>query len=306
MKPINITNAYYIKLGKNGLWEESSISESKLRIGWKHQEVSHINSGNWEHIREELEQELSDKGAVTRDLNALRIICESTSDDVWITFSRSRMWWCRVGSPVIGNDLVSKFRKLKGRWSDEDIHGNQLLINRLPGGLSKTQGFRGTVCRVGDIDALRRLLNNEPSPEYQEIEESRKLLNRSVEKGLRNLHWKDFETFVDLLFRASGWRRLSMLGENMKFADLELEDAITGDCYQVQIKSEATLSDFEKYSAEFDNEGYRKLYFVVHSPSSNLKRIKEHRPDVELILPNRLSEMAVNLGLVEWLMCHIK
>jgi len=97
-----------------------------------------------------------------------------------------------------------------------------------------------------------------------------------------------------------------MLGENMKFADLELEDAITGDRYQVQIKSEATLSDFEKYSAEFDNEGYRKLYFVVHSPSRNLQRIKEHRSDVELILPNRLSEMAVNLGLVEWLMCRIK
>ena len=306
MQRINFDNAYYIKLGRYGEWEKSSISESKLRIGWPQQDLSDINHGRWEVIREQISRELSDKGAATRDLNALRLICESTSQDVWITFHASRLWWCRVGAARILEDHISKYREVLGIWSDADIHGNLLLINRIPGDLSKIQGFRGTACRVKEVETLQRVLNDEPSPEYNEIEDSRRALIQSVEKGIRRLHWKDFETFVDLLFRQSGWRRLSILGETMKYADLELEDPITRDRYQVQVKSRATLADFKSYWNDFDGRGYRKLYFVVHSPDPSLAQSRGHSPNVELVLPHRLSEMAVDLGLVNWLMNRIK
>ena len=92
----------------------------------------------------------------------------------------------------------------------------------------------------------------------------------------------------------------------MRFADLELEDPITSDRYQVQIKSAATLEDFERYSQEFDGKGYRRLYFVVHSPGKKLRRFRNERSSVELVLPERLSEMIVELGLVKWLMDRIK
>ena len=97
-----------------------------------------------------------------------------------------------------------------------------------------------------------------------------------------------------------------MLGETMKFVDLELEDPITHDQYQVQVKSRATLADFESYSRRFNSVAYRKLYFVVHTPEQGLAAVQGGSEDVELILPDRLSEMAVRLGLVEWLMSHIK
>jgi hypothetical protein len=131
-------------------------------------------------------------------------------------------------------------------------------------------------------------------------------LIKSVENGIRKLHWKDFETFVDLVFRESGWRRLSMVGGTMKFTDLELEDPITRDKYQVQIKSQATWEDFERYATQFNRQLHRKLYFVVHSPDKKLATLNELPHDVELILPNQLSEMVVRLGLVDWLMSHIK
>lgn len=306
MERISFQQAFYIKLGESGTWEKSSIGESKLRIGWPQQNLSDINSGNWQKIKEELSGESANKGVVTRDLNALRLICESTPEDVWITFYRSRMWWCRPGSSAIGEDDISKFRQAEGQWSDTDINGNRLLISWLPGDLSKIQGFRGTACRVREIDTLTRILNDKPSPECREIERSRESLVRAVEKGLRKLHWKDFETFVDLLFRASGWRRLSMLGETMKFVDLELEDPITGDRYQVQVKSSATQQEFQRYSDEFEGQEFRKLYFVVHSPDKQLLAAESQRQDVELILPAKLSQMAVDLGLVGWLMHRIK
>lgn len=96
-----------------------------------------------------------------------------------------------------------------------------------------------------------------------------------------------------------------MLGATMKYADLELEDPITHDKYQVQIKSSAQLADFEEYSNQFNGRGYRKLYFVVHSPDAKLAT-QTGTTEIELILPERLSEMAVELGLVDWLMQHIK
>ena len=299
-------NAYYIKLGRTGKWEESSISEGKLRIGWSQQTTEDINQGRWEVIRKQMEDDNPDKGAVTRDLNALQLICHSTQDDIWITFFSSRLWWCRVGRNKIFQDKISKYRRLKKGWSDRDIHGNVLLINRISGRLSKIQGFRGTACRAKEIDDLRRLINDESSAEYTAIADCKKTLIKTVEQGLKRLHWKDFETFIDLLFRQSGWRRLTTVGETMKYVDLELEDPITHDQYQVQVKSHARVSDLKEYSDQFSAAGYRKLYFVVHTPDTKLLHYNPEKANVELLLPSRLAEMAVDLGLVNWLMSKIR
>lgn len=306
MNKIDFKNAYYIKLGWGGIWEESSISEGKLRIGWGQQTTEDINQGRWDVIRKQLEKGNSNKGAVTRDLNALKAICQSTEDDIWITFYSSKLWWGRVVGNSILEDNISKYRIVKEGWSDQDIDGNVLLINRISGRLAKIQRFQGTSCRVYTRDDLRRLINNEPSAEYTAIADCKKTLIKEVEKGLKRLHWKDFETFIDLLFRQSGWRRLSMVGKTMKYVDLELEDPITHDQYQVQVKSHANVSDLKEYSDKFSAADYRKLYFVVHTPDSKLLHHKPEKENVELLLPSHIAEMAVNLGLLNWLMSKIK
>ena len=306
MEQVDFKKAFYIKLGRGGKWEQSSISESKLRIGWGRQDVQDINRGDWEKIQEQLRQESTHRGVTTRDLNALRLISESTSEDLWITFSQGTMWWCKLGGKEILQNDKSKYRQVDGKWSNQDVRGEILEINSIPGVLSKIQAFRGTVCRVRELETLKRLVNALPSLEYNEIAEYEMALVKGVEKGIKKLYWKDFETFVDLIFRGSGWRRLSMLGGTMKFTDLELEDPITGDKYQVQIKSQATWEQFENYATQFNPQLHRKLYFVVHTPDKKLAALQEQPQDVELILPSRLSEMVVNLGLVGWLMSHIK
>jgi hypothetical protein len=307
MEKVHSKRAYYIKLGRGGEWEQSSISGSMLRIGWGKQDARDINRGNWDKIKQQLIQESKGKqGVATRDLNALWWISESTSEDLWVTFSQGTLWWCRLGPKGIFEDDISKYRRVDGQWLNKDVHGNSLAINSIPGDLSKIQGFRGTVCRVRELDTLRRLVNDEPSNEYNEIQKRNRALTDSVAKGIRKLHWKDFETFVDLVFRGSGWRRLSMLGGAMKTTDLELEDPITRDQYQVQVKSQASREDFESFSKVSDQGLHRKRYFVVHTPDPRLAAFQEQPPDVELILPGRLSDMGVRLGLVDWLLNHIK
>lgn len=303
---IKFTNAFFVKLGKEGMWEKSSIEESKIRIGWKSQNIKDINHKKWEKIRRELGSEIANKGSATKDFNALRNICESNQKDIWITFYASKLWWTRVGEETIYEDVISKYRKISAPWSHCDINGNELLINNLPGSLTKTQGFRGTVCKVDDQGTLKRIINDSPSKIFNSIASTLDSLQISIEKAIKQLHWKDFETFVDLIFRGSGWRRISMLGEAMKFADIELEDPITHDKYQVQIKSTSTLKEFNTYVQQFSSEDYRKLFYVVHSPDENLSIHNDFPEYIGLIQTAELAKLSIDLGLTSWLLQRVK
>lgn len=310
MESIEFQNAYYIKLGKQGKWEQSSIEGNKARIGWGGQTLDDINERRWDVIGKQLIKAFSkngnsDNGAVTRDLNALKIFAESKSDDIWITFYESRLWWCRLKGPV-RSDEISKYRSLDWCWSDCDTKGNRLLVNQISGRLSKVQRFQGTICKVREKEDLHRLLNHEPSRAFKEIEAARENLITQIESGLRLLHWRDFETLIDLLFTNAGWRRLSVVGKTMKYVDMEYEEPITKELYQVQVKSAASLSDFKQYQEQFSPKGFKKLYFVVHSPSKNLVDCKPDSKKVELVLPERLAQMTVNLGLTDWLSKKIR
>jgi hypothetical protein len=121
MEPVEFKKAYYIKLGRGGECEQSSISESKLRIGWKGQDIRDINQKNWEKIRQQLAKgSKQNKGQLTRDWNAVREISESTSEDLWIAFSQNAMWWGKLSSQEMFQDDKSKYRLVSGNWSNED------------------------------------------------------------------------------------------------------------------------------------------------------------------------------------------
>jgi restriction endonuclease len=304
-EPIQIRRAFYIKLGRGGEWEADSLARNIMRIGWPNNSLEDINSGNWDAIEHRLRCDQPHQGTATRDVNALRDIVASTEEDIWITFHGSRLWWCRLAPSPVQADEISKFRRVAGAWSDCDASGRVLMTSDIPGLISQLQGFRGTVCAVRASEGLRRMLNAEPSSPYQAVTHAREVLIQEVGAALGELHWKDFETLVDLLFRQAGWRRLSVLGETMKYADLELEEPVTGDRYQVQIKSAANAPDFAKYRDRFAGRGFRKVFFVVHSPTAGLAR-EISTPEVELVLPARLAAMIVDAGLVSWILAKIR
>ncbi|HVP49132.1 MAG TPA: hypothetical protein VMT32_21210 [Bryobacteraceae bacterium] len=122
-----------------------------------------------------------------------------------------------------------------------------------------------------------------------------------IAHAIGNLHWKDFEILVDLVFRQAGWRRISQLGETMKYVDLELEEPVTRDRYQVQVKSRAGLAEFNDYATQFSPRGFRKLYFVVHTPSDDLAN-GSSLENVELVRRRELASMVLDGGLTRWLM----
>lgn len=296
---VQFANAYYIKLGTGGKWEKDSFSRGLLRFGWKHQSVADINAGQWDTIAAQL-QSNQKPGVATTDLNRLRDIAQSTSDDVWIAFSAAKLWWARLKGPV-REDSISKYRETVDGWHDKSVSGELLVLNELPGKLAMLQGFRGTACRVLERELLQRVLAGTRSALAESISARRQALAADLEKAIRELHWKDFETLVDLVFRHTGWERVSVLGQQAKGYDLELREPITDERYVVQIKSKANRAELDDTVSQFSPEDYRRVFFVVHTPSRDLEVSMDLPEHVQIVSPAQLAELALAAGLVQWL-----
>jgi hypothetical protein len=299
---VEFRNAFYIKLGRGGCWEADSIRSSRMRLGWRNQSLSDINAGRWDAIAEQLRNEQPDKPQVaTTDLNRLRDITLSTSEDLWITFHGAKLWWARLSPGTVEEDPISKYRVTLHDWRDTSLSGKLLVVNDLPGKIAQLQGFRGTVCRVLEHALLRRVLEGTRSDLASRIAHERTGLCQQLEVAIRELHWKDYETLVDLVFRNAGWVRVSILGQQANGYDLELREPITGDRYVVQVKSQATRADLDGAVRNFSESDYRKVFFVVHSPASNLVNAMDLPSHVELVDPSHLANLALDAGLSTWI-----
>ena len=86
----------------------------------------------------------------------------------------------------------------------------------------------------------------------------------------------------------------------MKYVDLELEDPITKDLYQVQVKASAGKQEFEEYAEQFTGLGYKELFFVVFKPDRSLLKLHNYPENVTLLTGQVLAELIIDLGLLNW------
>ncbi|MCI0483142.1 MAG: hypothetical protein L0Y78_01015 [candidate division NC10 bacterium] len=300
---MELSNASYIKLGRGGEWEAESIASGKLRFGWREQSISDINGGNWQVIEQQLREApwLPSASQKTRAINGLKLICLSTASDIWITFHQAKLWWARLSDNPVAEDPISKFRTTLDPWSDKNLQGKLLVASELPGKLAQLQAYRWTVCTVQHKDILQRVIEGVSSPKAQAIAHQRTLLAAQLAEAIKELHWKDFEILVDLVFRASGWIRVGVLGEQAKAYDLELREPITDDRYVVQVKSRAGLQELAEAAAQFSPDDYRRVFLVVHTPDAALAQAEDIPDHVELLPPKDLASRAIDAGLTSWI-----
>jgi hypothetical protein len=296
-------NAFYIKLGKGGAWESDAIKNSRLRFGWVKQSSADINNGNWATIEEQLrtDESIKNKQVATTSLNGLRKIAESTSEDIWITFHESKLWWVRLSDEPVKEDEISKYRTTLGHWQDKSLTGSLLFADALPGKIASLQGFRWTICNIKEPELLQRVIQGSRSELANLIAKNRFSLCQQLEVAITALHWKDYETLVDLIFRHSGWQRLSVLGQQAKGYDLLLSEPILNQKIIVQIKSQADCKDLENTVQLFSKDDYHKIFFVVHSPAPSLKQVTNIPDHVEIVDPGYLAKLALSAGLTDWI-----
>jgi hypothetical protein len=183
-------------------------------------------------------------------------------------------------------------------WSSKSVGGIPLTVDRLSGDLLKVQMFRGTICQVKAFDSLLRKLNDELLPEATVAEEAERALMEAIVGLMRRLTWQDFELLVELIFSASGWRRISRAGGTQKIVDLELVLPTTNERAFVQVKSEANTAGFKEYARRFaEANAYEWMFFVWHTGEVDEKEENGIKP----LGPKLLARMVLDTGLTSWL-----
>lgn len=299
--------ARYIKLGGGGEWEELCLKEGTLRLGYY--EVPHDLglTKNKEAIRDMFVRDHGcDQGTALRHANQA---CDFyDKDTLWITFSAGHLWWCFAAPEIeyLGDDKTrfpqgSRLRRTVNGWCNTSISGKPLRISELNGALTKTSAYRQTICSIKDknFDYLIRKINDEELPELQAANTARVQLLTSIPSLMKLLQWQDFELLVDLVFTQSGWRRISVVGDTLKTVDIEMILPSTGERAMIQVKSSTAQNELDEYISLFQQWNMERLFYVYHSSKTPLKKTDD---SIILIGPERLAEMILEAGLVDWLL----
>ena len=188
---IEPTNIRFIKLGKNGCWEEKSITEEHvIRLGYEFKPETNMHeeclNDRWDKCREYcIEHWSKNSGAVTRHVNQIRDFYTLDENTLWITFYGRKLYWAFCDSTVHLDEDQTRWRKVKsngGTWSCLDRNGDELTIDNLDGRITQVGAFRGTICDVKFKDYLIRRINGEVIKEVKNADKRFKILESSVEK----------------------------------------------------------------------------------------------------------------------------
>ena len=297
----------YIKLGPGGAWENASLDGG--RIDWGNAADPHelAAAGKWDAAK----QAYLDAGVLpstaTAYLRELKDFYTLGSDCLWITFARGHLWWGFAQPKVVRNtshchDEGDCSRSVVGGWRNSDLLGRQLLMDGLSSKLTQLAAYRRTICNVGESDYLLRRINAEEEPTVVAAREARATLVDASAALIRQLHWADFELFVDLIFSRGGWRRISAVGGTMKDIDLLVEQPLTGERASVQVKSAADQAVLNASVHAFLTSGEAsRFFFVCHSPRGRLDLSQVDETRIHLWTIEKLAAAAVDHGLTDWL-----
>lgn len=181
----------------------------------------------------------------TQHSNQLQEFFEDTVETLWIRFEGGCLYYASTDGgeitkePSKDSTFWTSYRKLSlDGWKNTDIQGNELRREGLSGRLTKTAGYRQTICGLqGDVEVyLHNRLQCRLSPDLVNALNSVQTLEKSIQPLIKLLTASDFELFVELIFSNSGWRKISQAGGNQKLTDLDLYNPITNKQIWVQVK----------------------------------------------------------------------
>jgi hypothetical protein len=309
MEQISPTKIRYLKLGAGGGWEAAL---DRGRVEWGSDADAHVaaQKGDWEAVSASYACQGLPPSTVTGYTNEARVFFDDDPSILWITFARGRLWWTFAAPHVDVTEpgldgAGAYYREALGGWRDHDLNGNVLEMERLSTRLTRLAGYRRTICSLApdQEDLCRRYINAVVDSAQAEVAQARAALRLHLTGLLQRLSWSDFEQLVDLALARSGWTRVSALGGTGKDIDLLVEQPLTRERMAVQVKSSATQQVVDDYARRLGERapGQRSL-LICHSPAGLLKAPSPaagHR--LELLVGAAVSDLAINTGLVDWI-----
>jgi len=310
------TTVRYIKLGEGGKWGRECEEEKIIRIGFNSADekiFSLCKAGRWKDLVKYFSDEGRNKGTATNFTNQLEIFFKDKGDTLWITFMNQKLYWGFMEDSPCQKHASQEgiWRKIKNGWSCLDLSASHLPLHQslLAGGINKLQGFRGTTCRVKDSEQVIRRINGDVSEEQKNAIAAREHLKSCLPPIITTLNPKDFEILVALVFDSSGWQRQgAALGGTQKTLDLDLILPTTGERAFVQTKCETNSKELESYITKLMDLDHDRIFYVYHTCSSKLveERTLSDNKHVTIIDADKLSDMIIDAGLVNWVINHSK
>jgi hypothetical protein len=301
------TEIRFIKLGEAGCWETDCIENGTLQLGFESKQHLQSLRGEWDAVYEywrEFRTSSRREATAKDDLRQIRTFYEAPMTMLWITFYKNRLYWCFAQPEVIELEDYTRIRRAIGAWSCNDLNDRPLETANLDGRVTAVQGYRGTICEIKNEvrDYLVNKINGVVSRDVVAAISNLAALNQSVRELVRGLHWKDFELLTDLIFARSGLQRVSVLGATTKDIDLELLAPVTGRRAFVQVKSQADQETLDECVRKFNGmNGYDDFFFVMHTGPNQVQRHQSDDQRINVIGPDRISELVINAGLTNWL-----
>ena len=313
--PWKAKNIRYIKLGSGGKYWSYCREKNILILGFdsgRPQVRKLMEKEDWDGVEEYWKDKCKTAKAHT---NAMRQFQEDDGATLWVTFADGRLQYAFTSGNVQNFRLNEKpdfnedttrlsYRRLwpKG-WVSVDKNEEALSKMRLSTALTKTEGFRGTICKFSlEMESYLRLkLKGERSPDVTATIKARHDLSLRLSDLIKHLNWWDFELLIDLIFSNSGWIKTSSVGGVQKYLDLEVFNKISDLKACIQIKTATNESQFKEYTrARLDEaQDYDYIYYIYHTSDRNLTKIKCDKKIITWDL-RRVSEEAIKAGLIDW------
>lgn len=315
--PLSFERARYIKLGSgSSKIDKACINRGIAYIGFgtsDEQLFKAASTGDWDgfwslsYDRDTSGSVQARKQRATSATNQVRVFFEADDKILWITFYGGRLYYGSLLShqkPLIDHDLGGCVRPLESGWSDIDANDVPLKVENLSGNLTKVRNYKGTSCTLAkdQLEYLMRRLSGNVPEFIAQIDRAREMMVEAVLAAIRSLQPKDFELLVENIF-SGPWRRIGQMGGVEKYTDIVYEDRLNPDRrIAVQVKSETSANEIDRYCKDEQRESYDKLIFVFHTPErSDVLEGYEMPEKLEIVDGLRLANMVVDSGLVHWL-----
>ena len=301
--PIAPNEARFIRLGPSGSWAKHCFDTNTIRFGSPTEPHDFCLAGDWDGVARAVGVPGRNASDVSNALREFRDFYTLDESCLWITFAGGQLWWTFAKPGVVdlrgkANEPGIVARQATG-WRDTDLRGEPLHMERLSSQLTKTSGYRRTICKVADFDALCRVINGEEHPAVTRARDAEAALVEATAALIARLHQNDFERFADLILAQLGWRRVSQVGGSLADVDLLIEQPATGERAFVQVKSAADQAVLDDYLQRFESGRCDRMFFLCHSPTRQLEG--QGSKPVHVWTGAILARHAVRAGLVDWL-----
>jgi len=296
----------YVKNGSGGKWWQAARTNNQIHAGWK--TVSHdlLKAPDFPKMQEFIKAEYGLRQGATTDFNQLRDLLDAPSKHIWMTFQDGCMWWCTAFDGAIINPKGESREKgnfwlaCNRPWSNQSLKGRLLAIKDLPGSVTRTAGFKSTVCTPKEWQAVLRIIRDEKDPDATSAANARSAYQKTVLMMVKRLSPQDFEQLIDLILTRTGWERISTRGGPREGIDIEAENPAVNEIAFVQVKGSANQQVLNDYIERFKQrrEIYARMIFAVHSPTGNLTVPIDY--PIQVWTGDRLAQLVVRLGLGKW------